>query len=545
MKPECSVSILRDCTKNQADESSLKTLFASKSITEWSQRLTFIVLLIMAVCGVVLIGYITEVGPWAYSDSAAYLATAQNIADGRGPVLQNNRGEYELLPLHPPLYPLAVSLPMALGVSALQSSRWLNAILFGLTIFLAGWSTFTFTRSFWLSAAVSGLFLATYEPVRAFSGAMTEGLFLFLGLASLALLSWSVTGKNISKWIPLIAGVLCSLAILTRYTGLVLLVVGVVILALFTSGGLKTRVRSILVFTIPGIFLPGLWLVPVFLSTQSFADRQIGGLTHFVPKVNAYFQAFFNTLGSWLPFFYRGNHIISPSLKLIIGGAVAILLAVVPILLLRRSKGALNEHGLLAWGATLLSFTIGYIILHLGAYVFAVTQPDVDGRLLVPIYLSGILFLPVMFTYAGRLIHRPWFTNMVVTGLALLTIWYFHGKMQLYIYDMHHFGDGYTSKRWNENPIFDQIAALETINPLASNDPGLILFYTGSFPDQLKLAADQKTYLLDLPEDYGVVLFKLKGEEMIGSAYDSVVTSARERFQVVYEDNEGIVFLPR
>jgi len=71
------------------------------------------------------------------------------------------------------------------------------------------------------------------------------------------------------------------------------------------------------------------------------------------------------------------------------------------------------------------------------------------------------------------------------------------------------------------------------------------LFYTSRFPVQLRLTADQKTYLLDLPADQGLVLFKLKGEELIGSAYDSVVTSAKERYQVVYEDNEGIFLLPR
>ena len=117
--------------------------------------------------------------------------------------------------------------------------------------------------------------------------------------------------------------------------------------------------------------------------------------------------------------------------------------------------------------------------------------------------------------------------------------------MYLYTYDMHHFGDGYTSKRWNENPIFQEIASLQTARPMASNDPSLILFYTGRFPDQLKLSPDQKTFLLDLPDEEGLVLFKLRGEEMIGSAYDSVVTSAKERYQVVYEDNEGIVFQPR
>lgn len=545
MKQVCSVLIMRGCIKNQVDENGLRTLISSIRSPLWSQRFTFIFLLILAICAGILIGYATEVGPWAYSDSAAYLATAQNIADGRGPVLQNSRGEYELIPLHAPLYPVAVSLPMALGVSPLQSSRWLNAILFGFTIFLAGWSTFIFTRSFWLSISAAGLILATYEPVRAFSGAMSEGLFLFLGLASLFVLARAATGDRRSGWMPILSGLLCGLAILTRYTGLVLLGVGILILTLFSPGRLRARLRPVLAFSIPGLVLPGIWLVPVFLNTHSFANRQIGGLTNIGPNISAYFQTFFNTLGSWLPFFNRGNHIVTPSQKLIIGALILILLAVIPILLLRRRKEELNQQGLLAWGATLLSFTVGYIALHLGAFITAVTQPDVDGRLLVPIYFSGILLLPIFFTYTGRLIRKEWISNMLFVGLSLLTVWYFHGKLQLYLYDMHHFGDGYTSKRWNENPIFGEITAYESAKSLASNDPGIILFYTSRLPDQLRLTADQKTYQLDLPEDQALVLFKLRGEEMIGDAYDSLVTSARERYQVVYEDNEGIFFLPR
>ncbi len=269
---------------------------------------------------------------------------------------------------------------------------------------------------FWLSAAAAGLILATYEPVRAFSGAMSEGMFLFFGLAGLFVLARSVTENRPPRWMPLLSGVLCGLAILTRYTGLVLLAVGIVILALFAHGGLKTRLRSILAFAIPGILLPGLWLVPVFLSTRSFANRQIGELTNFVPTISVYFQAFFDTIGNWLPFFYRGNHIVSPGLKLVLGGLVVLLLAVIPILSLRRRKESLNQHGLLAWGATLLGFMVGYIVLHLAAFVTAATQPDVDGRLLLPIYLAGTLFLPVIFTYVGKVINRRWISNLVFVG---------------------------------------------------------------------------------------------------------------------------------
>ncbi len=146
----------------------------------WKSRLVLFLLIALAITGAVLLLYTTEIAPWAYSDSAAYLTTAKNIATGRGIVLQNPSGHYDLLPRHPPLYPLAISLPMLFGAGALQAARWLNVILFAATIFLVGWMMFTSTGSFWLAISVAALILYTYEPLRALSGVMSEGLFIFL-----------------------------------------------------------------------------------------------------------------------------------------------------------------------------------------------------------------------------------------------------------------------------------------------------------------------------------------------------------------------------
>jgi len=524
----------------------MSSAFATFRQPGWNQRFTLIILAIFAIGGIALIADITDVGPWAFSDSSAYLATAENIADGRGPVLQNSHGEYELLPLHPPLYPMVVSLPMMLGAGALQSTRWLNAILFGLTIFLAGWSTFHFTHSFWLSISASGLFLATYEPVRAYSGAMAEGLFLFLGFTGLFVLARSINAKKLIVWNQIAAGVLIGLAILTRYAGLAFLGIGVVTLMIFSTGKFISRLRQVLAFLVPGVMVPALWLVPVYLKTHTFGDRQIGDLVNIWPKIPNYFEAFFETIGTMLPYFNRGNHLISPVGKLIVGAIFAIVLIVVPIIILSRRKQAMNENGLLAWGFTLLGFITAYVALHLGAYLIAVTQPDVDGRLLLPIYLAAVMLLPVGFSFWGRLLRKEWVTGVVFLALALVTVWYFHGKMKNYLFDMHHYGDGYTSKRWNENPIFDQVRTLDSFKTLGSYDAGLILFYTGRYPEVLVQYRDQDANTLDLSADQGLVLFTLNGEHLLGAdGYDNFVLRASELYEVVYRDNEGIVFQSR
>ncbi|MHB0967137.1 MAG: hypothetical protein ACYC36_11860, partial [Bellilinea sp.] len=286
-------------------------------------------------------------------------------------------------------------------------------------------------------------------------------------------------------------------------------------------------------------------VVPLFLSTHTFGNRPVGDLTNILPKFRQYFQSFMDVVGSWLPFFYRGNHILSPTWKLILAGTIGIGVIIAAYVVLRRRKQMLNENGLLTWGLTLSVFIAAYIALHLGAYTSASTQPDVDERLLLPIFIASALLLPVVFAFTSRLIKPRWLGGITFVALALITVWYFHAKLQDYLFLMNHYGVGYTSKRWNENPIFGQIMDLDENQPLSSNVPGLVLFYTGRFPDNVERSTMPKSYDMDLPADHGLVLFNLEGQQALGSAYDSVVATARERYRIYYEDNEGTIFLPR
>ncbi len=511
----------------------------------WKPRLVIFLLIALAISGAVLLLYTTEIAPWAYSDSAAYITTAKNIAAGRGIVLQNPSGHFDLLPRHPPLYPLAISLPMLFGAGALQAARWLNVILFAATIFLVGWMAFTSTRSLWLAISAAALILYTYEPLRAFSGVMSEGLFIFLVFASLFALNIGLKPAQESR-IPLVwSGIAAALAILTRYIGLFLLPVGIISILIIARGEFRLRLQKTLAFIIPAVILPLLWFVPVFLTSETLGNWHWIAPQNIPSMIKNYGASLFNTIGSWLPFFYRGNHIIPPGMKLFLGLGLIIGLASIGLIMSRKRKRPVAEGKSYGLIVILTTFIAVYMTIHFATYLFASTQPDANGRLFLPVYITSILLLAIIFKSVGGLVKPEWIVAVAFALLAGVTIWYFHGKMYLYTYDMHHFGDGYTSKRWNENPIFQEIASLQTARPMASNDPSLILFYTGRFPDQIKLSPDQKTFLLDLPDDEGLVLFKLRGEEMIGSAYDSVVTSAKERYQVVYEDKEGIVFQPR
>lgn len=510
----------------------------------WQQRITVAGLILLGAAGTALILYTTAVGPWAYSDSAAYVVTAKNIHAGRGIVLQNPGGNYSLMPLHAPLFPLAVSIPMIFGVGAVQSSRWINAILFGLTISLAGWSTYRYTRSYWLSTGAAGLFLASYEPIKAFSGAMSEGLFIFLGFFSLYCISEGLSSESKQDYWCLAAGILAGLAILARYLGLSILPAGAIAIILSERYAFKVRLKKISLFLGPALLISALWFIPVFLESGSFGGRLLGSLTDVAHKAKHYLISMSDVYTSWLPFFNRGNHIIAPVWKQALAAFIIIAVTAVTLILLNRKKLEINHNRKLTWALVLISFSLCYILLHAATYILAVTQPDVNGRLLLPLYFSLILLGAVLFSMIGQLVKTSWLPNLVFIAIAVFSMWYFQGKIRSYLFDMHNYGMGYTSKRWIGEPIFSQIMNLDSSTRLYSNDSGLVLFYTGRFPYQLSETSDKSTYDLNIPAESSLILFSFNGYQDIGEAYDPFAAAVTERYKVFYEDDTGIILLP-
>ncbi len=511
----------------------------------WPGWLTYLVLAVFALGGVAVILYLTDIAPWAYSDSTAYLAVARNIAAGRGVVLQEPNGPFNLYTWHPPLYPLALSLPIALGVEALQAARWLNAVLFGLTVFLAGWATFRFTRSFWLSTGAAGLILASFDPLNAYAGVMSEGMFVFWSIFSLALLALAIQTPARQNRLLVFAGLAAGLAVLTRYTGLAVLAAGALSALLLIPGRFGQRIKQTLLFLLPGGLLAGTWLLPMFFATRTLGSRQLEALTGLPEKLKSYQLAFMDVIGSWLPFYYRGNHILTPPQKLIVA---CILLAVLVFLAgkwIRKRRQPFNQDGQLTWACILGIFCIAYVGLHLATYLAITAQPDVNGRLLLPLFIGGALLAAAVAAYLSRILPRSWIGGLIFAALALLSVWYFHSKVQNYLFEMHHFGQGFTSKRWLNNPMLVEIDALDPQIPLYSNNPALVLFYTERFPAALELDPTGTIYDLQIPPEAGLVLFTNAGLGGTSEAYGSTATAASQSYRLIYENEIGYIFLPK
>ncbi len=215
-------------------------------------------LVLAAILGIALIIHATNYGPWVFSDATTYIWTAINLADGKGLVIQNPSGGYDLLTWHPPLFSLLLSIPIAFGADAMQSARWLNALSFGFTIFLSGFATWRYTRSFLATLSVTALTVFAMDLIYVFSGAMSEAIFFVLGFSALILLVEAVQ-SNTKTGLMILAGILAGFSYLARYTGLAFVGVTILIPMLFLPGSFWKRLRKMLSAGIPAVIIPVAW----------------------------------------------------------------------------------------------------------------------------------------------------------------------------------------------------------------------------------------------------------------------------------------------
>ena len=157
-------------------------------------------------------------------DATYLLSTVLNFLAGEG--WRDFAGRP--LTLWPPLFPLLLAASSWIGIDPLEAARWINAIVFGLTILVAGCWLRSNLRSQWLVLAATAIVAASRPLSHWASHFMTDSLFILLTLLALIqLASFLHRGGRT----PLLLGaVFTALAAITRYPGVALIGTGVLLL---------------------------------------------------------------------------------------------------------------------------------------------------------------------------------------------------------------------------------------------------------------------------------------------------------------------------
>ena len=316
----------------------------------------------------------------------------------------------------PPLFPLLLAASGWVGTNPLEGSRLLNAAAFGLTILAAGCWLRSNLRSQWLALVATAIITASLPLSDIASYLLTDALFvLFTLLALIRLAAFLRRGARTSLWW---SAVFTALAALTRYPGVVLIGVGVLLLLGWRTRSLAARLKDAVVFgAVSSVPLAGVltrnWAISGTLTGYSRGSGQSlsDGLSQIV-----------EVFGEWVvpPNTPDG---VAYLLWLVVGlvGLAAVVLGV--------SRVRSNSHkqdpeaappsaGLgpvLPFGG----FAVAYLVFMVAVVPFTVSQ-GVDSRYLLPIY--GPLLLAAALLLDRFLYHGGGLDGAVRYGLASLVL---------------------------------------------------------------------------------------------------------------------------
>jgi 4-amino-4-deoxy-L-arabinose transferase-like glycosyltransferase len=439
-------------------------------------RPTLMIIMLLSLVGMVAIYYGTSWGPWAYSDSAGYIATARNLLAGHGLGYPAPSGSLVPLMIHPPFYPIVLSILGLVGFDIIEAARWLNIFLFGATIFLSGAFTYYLFRSSWFSISLSTLLLTMPTLVDVSAGAMTEPLFLFT--STLGICTLIIYLKYRRKYLLIISSISCGLALLTRYQGAVLVVTGIFILLI--AGGIPWKKRAAdgiefsLISTIPmGILL--IWFFSL-VRVQGAGDFRFP--LDILSRTIELRRNFMEIFWSWLPFqdqLPSYTYKLSRNVFILFTGLIVLLVLLIFIKIQRSHKSAQNSSFEFTFSSIWIVFSIGNFIFISIAFLFSNLLATLYPRAFLPVQFALVFALTsLVLSLIGK--YRLPSAFGWASAVFVLIFSFSYARTSWNIISRYHLeGAGYTSKAWHESKTLKSLRDLPTRIPIISNESAAVL----------------------------------------------------------------------
>ena len=440
-------------------------------------KLTIASIFLIGVSGSLVILYSTRWGPWVFSDSTGYIVSARNLIASHGLGLYGPSGAFHPLTLQPPLFSLLIGFFGWIGIDLLTAARWINVILFGLTISVVGLTIFTVTHSPWLAIICSFLILSMPDLVDIYSGAMSEPLFIFTGLLSISLVLWFL--RNNKYPVLIAAAIAVGLSIITRYVGFAFMIAGITGLLIFSHHTWKNRIIDVFLYGFVGsIFVTG-WLA--WLKLQTIENNSIQLSTNLSEQLTKFRLGVMEIFWSWLSFTsllpgYSYN--LAKYLAII---TVVIFLILIGLILWKRYKSSgktTDSSSGLPFAILLVVFAIAYLIILAFSYLFRLPTPDLIARTLLPAHLALLLgFFLLCFLFIRAWSSIKWLPIILILLAVGVSISYMSSSLKI-ASQYHQNGSGYTSQYWRNSETIRTIKQLPANIPLVSNESAAIYFYT-------------------------------------------------------------------
>ena len=441
--------------------------------------ISFVLLGLLAVIGISLVLRATPEGLGLSDDSIAYIAGARSMLVGNG-YREAWLGSNGPVTHFPPALSGVLAFIGLFGLDPLRGVRFLNALLFGLNIFLLGILGWRMLKSLPARLALAALFLLNDSMLRVHAVAMSEPLFIFLGL--LAFWMFDLYIERDEHWLWLLScGVLTGMAYLTRYAGLALAATFIVALIVLHRTWRRRLISS-------GIFLVGMlpWAVGWAIRNEMVGGNATNRAFIWHPiTANNFETALYNISTFLMPVEpWRRELFRAPGVFVVL---TVLILGAVVIWTARKARDELayaptpNASGKAKEAPPIrdgIAFTSGlYVFSYLASILASMTLFDASTkfkvRILAPIYVS-LLILLVLF---GKwLWGRRREAGIVLAVLAFALSAYGQAAA---MNELSKGGQGYASFQWYDSKTMAYLRGLPEGVRIYTNEPGAVYLYTG------------------------------------------------------------------
>jgi hypothetical protein len=427
------------------------------------------ILLVIALVGMGMVFYQTRFGPNAGGDSVRYIMTAANLQSGHGYARTSGGGEYIPETGFPPFFSVVLAVLGIASSDLYAVSRWMNAILFGVNIFLVGFLIYRNTTSPWPSLIGASLVMVARYQVVIHSSVMSEGLFILLMLLILYGLSWYLDTYRYPVLIT--TAILVAFATLTRYVGFALLATGATGLLLLSSTSWKRRAGDIFIYCSLSFLPVLLWLRRNSSIGGSMTNRQ--WIYH--PMRPEVLQGYITVVANWVvpPIF-----VFTYRLRLFIVAVTGLLGP--GIYLFRQIKSTWKTRELdrrvffsLPW--LLMMFMAAYLgILFINStFLDAATTSGAPIRYLSPLYVTFIVLI-VLTIYWNVVESRISKIIGILTVLLAVFVVIFKAQPTLVLLRDPEPKLGYRGFGVSFPYLLDALEDIDPSRPLMTNNPELL-----------------------------------------------------------------------
>ena len=515
-----------------------------------ANHLIYLAYLLIAFIGGYLAFRAMTWGPWAFSDSSAYVSAARNFASGNGCVIYQSTGEVKILKEFPPFFPVLLSIFGGNKLDYINTLRWWNIFLFSSSTLLISLNIYTATRKHYLSIMAALSFISSPQIVAIYTSAMSEPLFIFLLLLSLFL--YQLISQRDNKLLLFTFLVISSLLPITRYAGI--LFVGVFGSSLFIfsqNNRIIKRIRNTVVYYMFTIFPVGLWLFSLFNQLNVVGGKRFSLDINVFQNIERSIFEELKVMKFWIPYveIYIGTF---TETFIMLFAAILIIFLVGSTIKQFISSNKATELNKKHFFFLLILMIFAYVLFIGLTHSITIPQIDIIDRMMIPIYPLCIF---VIFLSADALldkIEQEYLLLVFFVALSFLGLRYNFLRTNSYIKTMEENGHGFTARAYQQSGLINEIRKLSWDQEIISNSSGFVLFYTNRYPIQVN---DFPNYAYGSGNSYGEYSFRENNTALIilfsdfsnyyGEKSENLLHSLTNTLNAEYVDIEGGVYYYR